>query len=357
MQAAQNIIKSRTGNAIMKQAYGAADRQAEKKARLIEHKKGKELRKLALEKVQFIHEQDEKLKRKEAEKTRAKNSDGIQTILEIRIPSEKDFAKDENCKENLVSRRSPRTVRSSPRKEQCRTVGSWRQKESQPGEIFPTQIEDYELEYEENGEIILPVRIIREFNEEARRGRLPENEIELRTTNLYQDYADYDQITSWLNAVERQDPGHFQRTPRSGRKKNKKVQDGEVQAQLKEYTGLNTAKAAEDDKGFLKLPKINSNVESPISCRTKSFKRVESLDDPRFTNLLDSLTPVKNTTLELPKIPRSAECKSRASKKIRNTVWDSWYQLVSPEGRFARLQSASTKVDSPDMNSSSFELE
>ena len=204
-------------------------------------------------------------------------------------------------------------MRSSPRKEQCRTVGSWKQKESQPGEIFPTQIEEYELEYEENGEIILPARTIREFNEEARRGRLPENEIELRTTNFYQDYADYDQITSWLNAVERQDPGHFQRTPRSGRKKNKKVQDGEVQAQLKEYTGLNTAKAAEDDKGFLKLPKINSNVESPISCRTKSFKRVESLDDPRFTNLLDSLTPVKNTTLKLPKIPRSDEGKSRAS--------------------------------------------
>lgn len=311
MQAAQNIIKSRTGNAIMKQAYGAADRQAEKKARLIEHKKGKELRKLALEKVQFIHEQDEKLKKKEPEKTRAKNSDGIQTILEIRIPSEKDFAEDENCKENLVSRRSPRTVRSSPRKEQCRTVGSSKQKKNQPGEIFPTQIEEYELEYEENGEIILPARTIREFNEEARRGRLPENEIELRTTNFYQDY---DQITSWLNAVDRrQDPGHFQRTPRSGRKKNKKVQDGEVQAQLKEYTGLNTAKAAEDDKGFLKLPKINSNVESPISCRTKSLKRVESLDDPRFTNLLDSLTPVKNRTLKLPKIPRSDEGKSRAS--------------------------------------------
>ena len=96
VQAAQNIIKSRTGNAIIKQAYGAADRQAEKKARLIEHKKGKELRKLAFEKVQFIHEQDEKLKRQEPERTRAKNSDGIQTILEIRIPSEKDFAEDEN---------------------------------------------------------------------------------------------------------------------------------------------------------------------------------------------------------------------------------------------------------------------
>lgn len=313
MQAAQNIIKSRTGNAIIKQAYGAADRQAEKKARLIEHKKGKELRKLALEKFQFIYEQDEKLKWKEPEKTRAKNSDGIQTILEIRIPSEKDFAEDENCEENLVSRRSPRTVRSSPRKEQCRTVCSSKQKVNQPGEIFPTQIEEYELEYEENGEIILTARTIREFNEEARRGRLPENEIELRTTNFYQDYADYDQITSWLNAVERQDPGHFQRTPRSGRKKNKKVQDGEVQAQLKEYTGLNAANASEDDKGFLKLPKINSNVESPTSCRTKSFKRVESLDDPRFTNLLDSLTPVKNATLKLPKIPRSAEGKSRAS--------------------------------------------
>lgn len=310
MQAAQNIIKSRTGNAIMKQAYGAADRQVEKKARLIEHKKGKELRKLALEKVQFIHEQDEKLKRKEPSKTRARNSNGAQTILEVRIPSEKDFAEDENCEENLVSRRSPRTVRSSPRKEQCRTVGSSKQKENQAGEIFPTQIEEYELEYEQNGEIILPVRTIREFNEEARRGRLPENEIELRTTNFYQDY---DQITSWLNAVERQNPRPFQRTPRSGRKKNKNVQDGEVQAQLKELTELNTAKTVEHDKGFLKLPKINSNAESSISCRTKSSKRVESLDDPRFTNLLNSLTPVKNATLKLPKIPRTAECKSRAS--------------------------------------------
>lgn len=310
MQAAQNIIKSRTGNAIMKQAYGAADRQVEKKARLIEHKKGKELRKLALEKVQFIHEQDEKLKRKEPSKTRARNSNGAQTILEVRIPSEKDFAEDENCEENLVSRTSPRTVRSSPRKEQCRTVGSSKQKENQAGEIFPTQIEEYELEYEQNGEIILPVRTIREFNEEARRGRLPENEIELRTTNFYQDY---DQITSWLNAVERQNPRPFQRTPRSGRKKNKNVQDGEVQAQLKELTELNTAKTVEHDKGFLKLPKINSNAESSISCRTKSFKRVESLDDPRFTNLLNSLTPVKNATLKLPKIPRTAECKSRAS--------------------------------------------
>ena len=313
VQAAQNIIKSRTGNAIMKQAYGAADRQVAKKARLIEHKKGKELRKLALEKVQFIHEQDEKLKRKEPLKTRARNSDGAQTILEVRIPSEKDFAEDENCEENLVSRRSPRTVRSSPRKEQCRTVGSSKQKENHAGEIFPTQIEEYELEYEENGEIILPVRTIRairEFNEEARRGRLPENEIELRTTNFYQDYY---QITGWLNAAERQNPGHFQRTPRSGRKKNKKVQDGGVQAQLKELTELNTAKTVEDDKGFLKLPKMNSNAESSIWCRTKSFKRVESLDDPRFTNLLNSLTPVKNATLKLPKIPRTAECKSRAS--------------------------------------------
>ena len=310
VQAAQNIIKSRTGNAIMKQAYGAADRQVEKKARLIEHKKGKELRKLALEKVQFIHEQDEKLKRKEPSKTRARNSNGAQTILEVRIPSEKDFAEDENCEENLVSRRSPRTVRSSPRKEQCRTVGSSKQKENQAGEIFPTQIEEYELEYEQTGEIILPVRTIREFNEEARRGRLPENEIELRTTIFYQDY---DQITSWLNAVERQNPGHFQRTPRSGRKKNKNVQDGEVQAQLKELTELNTTKTVEHDKGFLKLPKINSNAERSISCRTKSFKRVESLDDPRFTNLLNSLTPVKNATLKLPKIPRTAECKSRAS--------------------------------------------
>jgi len=73
-QAAQNIIKSRTGNVIMKQAYKTADRLVEKKARLIDRRKLKELRKLAHEKVQFIHEQDEKLKRRDPLKS-AKTSD------------------------------------------------------------------------------------------------------------------------------------------------------------------------------------------------------------------------------------------------------------------------------------------
>ena len=33
-----------------------------------------------------------------------------------------------------------------------------------------------------------------------------------------------------------------------------------------------------------------------------------------------------------------------------------WYQLVSPEGRFARWQYGPTKVDSPEVNSSSLNL-
>ena len=303
---AQNIIKSRTGNAIMKQAYKTADRQVEKKARLIDHRKGKELRKLAHEKVQFIHEQDEKPKRKDALKTGAKNNDGARTVMEIRTPSENDFAADQNCD----TAKSPRTARSSLKREKSKTVraSSTKVKESQSEGIFPTQIEEYELEHTENGEIVLPVKTIREFNEEAKRGRFPQNEMEVRTMNFYQDY---DQITSWISAVEKENLGHFQRTPKSDRKKNKTFEEN-VEA-------ANDGKSAKEklsdaDKGLLKLPKISSKTESPISCRTKSVKKTESLDDPRFTNLLDSLTPVKSTTLKLPKISRrrSIDNNSRA---------------------------------------------
>ena len=316
VQTAQNIIKSRTGNVIMKQAYKTVDRLVEKKAKLIDHRKGKELRKLAHDKVQFIHEQDEKLKRKDAFKTHKKSNDGRRTVVEIHIPSEKDFAEEENCDENLAAAKSPRTVKSSPRREKCKGVHSTKEKEHQSEKIFPTQIEEYELQYTENGEIVLPVKTIREFNEEAKRGRLPLNDIEVQTTNFYQDY---DEIVNWVSAVEKENLGHFQRTPRSNRKKNNQAEDGEAQAiKHKEKAGLNNSKSAKEslnnDKGLLKLPKLDSNTGSPaISRRTKSVKRMESLDDPRFTNLLESLTPVSSTTLKLPKIPRSAENKSRAS--------------------------------------------
>lgn len=314
---AQNIIKSRTGNAIIKQAYKTADRQAEKKARLIDHRKGKELRKLAHEKVQFINEQDEKLKRKDLSKTRAAkhNDTGAQpVVVEIRIPSEKDFvAVEEHCDEIPEAVRSPRTARSSLMRgklnaEKRKDVCSAMQTKNQSNEIFTTQIEDYE--FTENGEFVLAVKTIRDFNEEAKRGRLPESEIEVRTTNFYQDH---DQITSWLNDVERDNLGHFQRTPRSSRRKNKKAEDGEVPTKDKENSELkNTYKSAKgklaNDKGFLKLPRITYKPESPVSSRTKSFKRMESLEDPRFTKLLNTLTPVKGT-LKLPKIPRSAESK------------------------------------------------
>ena len=306
VQTAQNIIKSRTGNVIVKQTYKTADRLVEKKAKLIDHRKGKELRKLAHDKVQFIHEQDEKLKRKDALKTHKKTNDGRKTVVEIRIPSEKDFAEEENCDEHLAATKSPKTVKSSPRREKCKGVHSTKEKERQSEEIFPTQIEEYELQYTDNGEIVLPVKTIREFNEEAKRGRLPLNDIEVQTTNFYQDY---DEIVNWVSAVEKKNLGHFQRTPRSSRKKNNQVEHGEAQAQRKKKAELNNSKS-----GLLKLPKLDGNTGSPaISRRTKSVKRMESLDDPRFTNLLESLTPVSSTTLKLPNIPRGAENKSRAS--------------------------------------------
>ena len=287
----------------MKQAYKTADRQVERKARLIDHRKGKELRKLAHEKTQFINEQDEKLKRKEVSKTRAaKTNEARSVVLEIRIPSEKDFAgDDEHCEATLEEAKSPRTRAKHAVK--CRDVGTAKETKPQSCEIFTTQIEDYE--FTDQGEIVLPVKTIREFNEEAKRGRLPDSEIELRTTNFYQDF---DQIASWLTAVEKENLGHFQRTPKNSRHRNKNTESGDAKL-CKSGKGK-----LEDEGGLLKLPRISNITESPVSSRrTKApLKTMESLDDPRFTNLLESLTPV-NGTLKLPNIARSIENKSRAS--------------------------------------------
>lgn len=302
---AQNIIKSRTGNAIMKQAYKTVDKQAQKKARLIDHRKGKELSKLTHEKTQFINEQDEKLKRKDVSKTRSANhTDAAQpVVVEIRIPRRDE---DGNCGDLPAVAKSPRTAKSPLTREKCITgkvkdVCCVAEAKKQSSEIFTTRIEDYE--FTENGEIVLSVKTIREFNEEAKRGRLPDNEIEIRTTNFYQDY---DQIASWLSAVERENLGHFQRTPKSSRRKNKALHDEGAKTNEKENSEKNICKSAkaklDDDKGFLKLPQISDKRQSPASSRltiAKSLKRMQSLDDPRFTNLLDTLTPV-NGTLKLP---------------------------------------------------------
>lgn len=258
---------------------------------------------MAHEKTQFINEQDEKLKRKEVSKTRAaKTNEARSVVLEIRIPSEKDFAgDDEHCEATLEEAKSPRTKAKHAVK--CRDVGSDKETKPQSCEIFTTQIEDYE--FTDQGEIVLPVKTIREFNEEAKRGRLPDSEIELRTTNFYQDF---DQIASWLTAVEKENLGHFQRTPKNSRHRNKNTESGDAKL-CKSGKGK-----LEDEGGLLKLPRIRNITESPVSSRrTKApLKTMESLDDPRFTNLLESLTPV-NGTLKLPNIARSIENKSRAS--------------------------------------------
>jgi len=91
---------------IMKQANRAAEEQVENKARLIDKRKGIGPRKLARDKVQFINEQEEKLKRKESHNTRAsKQNDAPQeVVVEIRIPGEKDFAAENKTARTFLKR-------------------------------------------------------------------------------------------------------------------------------------------------------------------------------------------------------------------------------------------------------------
>lgn len=257
---------------IMKQANRAAEEQVENKARLIDKRKGKGPRKLARDKVQFINEQQEKLKRKESHNTRAsKQNDAPQeVVVEIRIPGEKDFAaENKNCEDIPEETKTARTARSSltrekqnaqKLKETCRDTEA----NNSLSKIFATQIED--SEFTENGEIVLTVKAIRKFNKEAKRGKLPDNKVEVMSTNFYKDF---DQIAAWLSAVERENLGHFQRTPR----KNKTPRVGGAPTNDQKNSEQNACKQRknkdkdDDKRGLLKVPRINDKFNCPISSR------------------------------------------------------------------------------------------
>ena len=201
----------------MKQAYRTADKKMEKKARLIDKKKGKESRKLARDKAQFINEKDDNLKKKEFINTRASkhNEPPQAVVVEIRTPGEKDFtAENKNCGGIPEEAKTAWTTRDSSTKEK---QNARKANKSSVSGFFATQIKDNE--FTENGDIVLTVKTIRKFNKEVKRGRLPDIEIEARSPNFY---TDFNQIAAWLSEVERETLGHFQRTPQQ----NKTPRDG-----------------------------------------------------------------------------------------------------------------------------------
>jgi len=256
----------------MQRANRAAAEQVERKARQINRKKGKELRKLARDKVQFMNEQEEKLKRKGLSNTRAsKHNDAPQAVVvELRIPREKDFAaENKNCQEIPEEAKTTRTVRSPLTREKqnaqrlhetCRDTEA---NNSLSG-VFATQIED--SEFKENVDTVLTVKTIRKFNKEVKRGRLPDKKNEATSTNFYKDF---DQIAAWLSAVERENFGHFQRTLQT----NKTAHDGGATTDDQRNSEQNACEQskdknkADDKRGFLKLPQINDKFKCPIASR------------------------------------------------------------------------------------------
>lgn len=247
----------------MKQAYRPADEQMENKIRLIDKRKGKKSRKLARDKVQLIDEQDDKLKRKEFTNTRASKHNEVPqaVVVEIRTPGEQDFAaENKNCGEIPEEAKTARTARGSSTREKQNA-----QKANKSlSDYVATQIEDNE--FTENGDIVLTVKTIRKFNKEVKRGRLPDNEIEARSPNFYKNF---DQIAAWLNAVERETLGHFQRTPRE----NKTPHDGGTPTNDQTNSEENAWKSSknkdkvDDKRGLLKLPQINDKLNCTISSR------------------------------------------------------------------------------------------
>ena len=247
----------------MKQAYRAAREQMERKTRLIDKRKGKQSRKLARDKVQFINEHDDKFKRKEFTITRtAKHNEAMQAVVvEIRTPGEQDFAaENKNCGEIPEEAKTAKTARGSSTREKKNP-----QKANKSlSDYFATQIEDNE--FTENGDIVLTVKTIRKFNKKVKRGRLPDNEIEARSPCFYKDF---DQIAAWLSAVERETLGHFQRTPRE----NKTLRDGGTPTNDQKNSEENAWKSSknkgkvDDKRGLLtcKLPQINDKFNCTIS--------------------------------------------------------------------------------------------
>lgn len=298
VHAARFIIKSRTGVAILKKNYQEkSDPILEKSTQLLKGSKAKEMRKLERDMTQFVNGQSEKFKNGD----KASESLTQRTAQKIVIKETKDTANEK------IRTQRPRLNGESV----CQSMKYNTEAVLYRRDVFPVFEKRSKLAWDESD------------NKENKQETLKTPTLtrkKILNHNL-SSYTENKRLEMWLNEVEIANLERREEVAGRNRKKRKerhveqesnssqqpqrlllpKCEDKKSQsdASCKKLELPKLEQCRSSTENSINLPKIGQSV-TPDSSRDKS-KIEESLSDPRFTRLMDSLTPSKSS-LKLPQI-------------------------------------------------------
>lgn len=296
VHAARFVIRSRTGVAILKNSYKQkSDPPTQKTAKLLQEINVKEMRKLERDRKQFVIEQSQKVNiEKVLSESSRKSQSSQKTVSQelkdlvnkktgaqrLRVIDEETCENMKNSTNAVLYRRDFALVPLSEK----RSKMAWEQNDI------------------ENGE---------NTQENSQTSHLTRKKLLRHNLDFYDEKQS---LEIWLNKVE---IANLTRKEKSaGKSKKQKYSEQEKDLSSQQQTSFlpncddvkSTSQKLQLPKlalpkyctteNSLKLPKLESSV-TPDSSRVKS-EMEGSLKDPRFTRLIDSLTPSKK--LKLPQI-------------------------------------------------------
>lgn len=323
VNAARFVIRSRTGAAILKTSYQQkSDIVFEKSAHLLSGIQKKEMRKLERDRSRFMKDQNGKLKVFE-QSTESLTPRSSHLLCSV---SKKTKAAQRLLKEN----ERPTKDSEAKLKEESERKGSTRKekasKEHQENKYNRDAVlyrRDFVPNFSKSPK---PAWEKHEYLEETdekedqENSKITEN-IELTKMKLLHHNLDFfgsdKRLEIWLNEV---DLANIDRKLSSERRKRRKqrnspAKDAEHEvimpkidfcdnSELLNTEGIEDSGKSDCNNSSLKLPRLNQTLSSsPVESRRHGLKTAsnKSLDDPRFTRLIDSLASSDNS-LKLPKI-------------------------------------------------------
>ena len=300
--AAHQIIKSRTGVTIIRQSYNRGKKNG--RGRTQENFNLKELRKLQQNKRQY----SQKLEEAGSNPEQRQASSPVESPSKTKVGEAGKWASPRTHRKVKTSAEVKHEDTSSPppnaalldeRREEVATNILVR---------LPTPFENCDSELREDKEIN------NDIEEQEQPGKLLNNKV--TTNSQIRLYHENWKVSTWLASIDEaipsseRDPAVATLSSTSSRK-HRDAAEADSKTNIREESSVLPMPSTTDKppkSATLTLPKIscsNSSVSVRVS-RSRKMRRTDSLNDPRFTQLLQTLTSV-NGTLKLPPIVKTEE--------------------------------------------------
>ena len=306
VSAARYVMHSRTGVAILKQSYVTKQGLPGRSVQKIHEFKGKELRRLASERTQFISRHDEKLQPSPSSVRRTK---GPHTTSSKESSEQRRRLKETSQLACQGESHSPSSVRkASDCKSGSGSPGKVSNFKSQASKLdsLPESAEKMKTPRELSPELEGPSDAHRKGSEREKdqsnmAGRISSTQkSEQRAKNEQGQFIGltrgaYDRITEWIEDVDRAN-----RTEPTTSNYDDFARTAIRKCESNSSLTLGDGEGKPCDA--LKLPKIEKPKSDSRSPRP-TLKRFDALVDPRFTNLMEALTPAAKP-LKLPSIAK-----------------------------------------------------